>query len=246
MSVSSSTKTSRKNPKPNPNTTTSASAGVASTATKTMDLLVQLHALIPFDDPSPTELLAARSTTRVATEALTVASSVLATSPARFPDIDASVIREAVAFEQSFGPIALELEQLHQRVVKTVLHRRAQGVLQTLALYQSLKVIARVSPNKATAVAQQKLAKLLKTSKKTRATTVTQGELQVAKKSIKATKTAKAKADAAATATAEAEHAAKLEELVLGTSADTSSEAPAPAAAAAPAAPVAPAGTHGS
>jgi hypothetical protein len=133
----------------------------------------------------------------------------------------------------------LQFAQLQQRTAKTVLHRRRQGATQTLALYQMLKGLSRVSMNKATLVQQKQLEKLIKTNHKVRATSVTKKELEVAKTGMKATKKAKSKAAAAATANAEAQQAAATEAVVLaatgGSAPGTTPPQAPPAAAPSPA-----------
>ncbi len=221
---------------------TPAPSDVASAATKVMSLLQELSALIPFDDPTAQELQAARGSTRVPDEALSIAASILAANGPRFPDLDLATIKAALAYDQSLGPVALELEQLQQRTAKTVTNRRAKGVTQTLVLYQMLKGLSRVSLNQATLVQQKQLAKLLKTSHKVRATSVTEAELQTAKQGMKATKKANVKAADAASANAEAQQAAAMQAAVLGTANGASGSGAAPAATTpAPTAAVAPA-----
>jgi hypothetical protein len=73
-----------------------------------------------------------------------------------------------------------------------------------------LKGIARVSSNTATVVQQKQLERLLTTSRKVRATSVTQDELKVAAAGLKATKKSAATAAKAAAASAEAKHAAAI------------------------------------
>ncbi len=213
---------------------------VVAAAAKAMSLLQQLSALIPFDDPTAKELQAAHGTSRVPDDALTIASSILSANASRFPDLDPEITKTALTYDQALGPVALVLQQLQQRTAKTVTNRRAQGVAQTLALYQMLKGLSRVSLNTATLVQQKQLEGLLKTRRKVRATSVTQAELQTAKQGMAATKKANVKAAGVATASAEAEKAAAMQAAVLGTTNGANGSAatsPSTASTAAPSAP---------
>jgi hypothetical protein len=226
-------------PTPSPTATpldlTSAAAHVAT-------LLDQISNALPFDDPSAKDAQAAIVANRVPPAAITIAAKILEANPQRFPDLDPTVTRSALAYDQALSPLVLQLAQLQQRTAKTVLHRRGQGATQTLALYQILKGLSRVSMNKATLVQQKQLEKLIRTSHKVRATTVTKKELKVAKSGMTASKKSKSKAAAAAAANAEAQQAAATEAVVLAATGGATAQAatppqapPAPAPSPAPA-----------
>jgi hypothetical protein len=204
-----------------------APGSLAEAAQQASALLSQIEASLPFDDPSAKDVKAATAANRVPTEAMAIAARVLEASPERFPDLEPAVARSAVEYEQSLGPIVQQLAQLQQRTSKTILNRRGQGAAQTLALYQVLKGLSRVSKSKATLVQQKQMEKLLKTSRKARATSVTKKELKVAAKKMKASKKAGVSAAKAAQANATAQVAAAEASAMSGSDAASASSAPA-------------------
>ncbi len=206
--------------------------------------LKQIAASIPFYDPSAKDLTAARVATRVPVAALGIAATILEQDPARYPDFDAETTRGASDYVQAMTPLSQELSELQQRLARSIFNRHGQGATETLALYQTLKGLSRVSKGKDTLAQQKALSKaMVKTSKKKRATQVTGKELKAAAKSIKASKKAAAKNQQVAVASAEAQAASAAAQLAGGQPGAASTPAATPVTstpAAAPVAPVAP------
>jgi hypothetical protein len=191
---------------------------------------------IPIDHVTPQAALADRVAYRVPDEAMTIAANVLEANPKRFPDYDPKVIRSALAYEQAVVPLGVLLASLAQTVHRSVVKRKGDAATQTLGLYSSLKGISKTSSDDPILDQQRSLQKLLTTTKKSRATSVTVGEADAAVKQVKKTKVAAAKAAAAASAMADANEAA--EAAGTATSAQTTppaSPAASPTVATAPA-----------
>ncbi len=194
------------------------------------DALVALKHIasgIPLEDVSPEDAMSARSGNSVPDEAMTIAISVLEANPKRFPDFDPKAIRSAVQYEQAMSPLGTQVTLLGQQITKNVQKQRGDAATQTLALYQMLKGLSRMSLSEATRSQQREMGKLFTKAHRPRATSVTKKEAKVAVQSVKATKVAAAKAAIAAAANADAAEAADA----AGIAAPVSPTVSAPAAA---------------
>jgi hypothetical protein len=171
---------------------------------KSRTALATIHALgasLPLDEGAGNDPKTLGGKLRVPPHAIELAAAYLEQHPDRFHEFDAKSMRGALEFEQSLLPLATGLGQLAKRIVRTVRRRRADAATQTLALYQALKGLVRLTAQDAAQVSLDELEAAISTSRRRRATTVTQKE-------VNATKTTLRKAKIAAVKAAEAKAAA--------------------------------------
>jgi hypothetical protein len=230
MSASIKTKKTRKtirnaSPKPT-DLNTQASSALAT--------LKELASQLPIDDALPPQAArSAKALNRVPLEVLSIAASVLAEAPSQYPQFDATEAQAAVTFEQAMGPVAQAAQNLSDSLQKTVLKRRSAMATQALALYASLKANARLPQNEQSRTQVKAIGKLLTTSHKSRATSVTQRETAQYAKATKLQKKQQVAQAAADQASSKANYAAAL--AALETAATASTAAPPTATQATPA-----------
>jgi hypothetical protein len=204
---------------------------------------------LPLDDSlTPTALKHARATNRVPLDVMVIASNILQADQARFGDFDANEARAAVEYEQAMLPVAREARALADSIDRSVMKRRSAAATQSLALYATLKGVARIPANEKTRSHVKEMRALLTTNKKKRATSVTQAETKGLAKVARSAKVAALKSAAAKVAvedatiaaaeaaTAAAAHGSALPS--APSSVATKAPAPTPATATTPATPV--------
>lgn len=183
-------------------------------ATLSASFLARLRALastLPLDDSlTPAELQHARMAKRIPLQALVIAAGVLEAEPARFPDFDAADARAAVDYEQTMAPIADEMRVLAASIDRSVMKRRSAAAKQSLALYATMKGVARLPANEKTRSQVKEMADLLTTNRKKRDTSVTLAETEQLKKVARSAKVARVKRAQASSAAAEAATAAAI------------------------------------
>lgn len=218
-------------PSATPATSPSDSTTMAQAASASLQ---QIAASLTFYDPTAKDLIAARAANRVPIPALIAAANILEENPERYADFDASTVRTAADYAGAMAPVAAQMQELQQRLSKSIFNLHGQGATETLALYQTIKGLARLPTGKGALTQQKALAKLMvKSAKKTRATSVTQKELKGAAKNMKLAKVSSAKAKQAAVLDAEAQLAAATQAAAAGGTAaiaSASQSAPPPSA----------------
>jgi hypothetical protein len=178
-------------------------------AAEALAALQAIGKTIPLDDVSAQDALASRAANRCPTPAIAIAATVVEQTPARFTDFSAEAMRSAIAYEQAMAPLAVQMNLLSQRITRTLQKRRGDAATQTLVLYQSLKVLARLSPAEPTRTQEREIASLLIKNRKPRATTVTKKEVKASATGLRKVKRARAKAAQAAVTNQAAAEAAK-------------------------------------
>jgi hypothetical protein len=213
---------------------------VTTQAAKAVAALLALSNTLPIDDAiPPKDLAAAKVTNRVPLKAMQIAAEILTANPGQYPQFDAAEATSSVAYEQAMQPVADNALALSQRITKSILKKRSTNAVQTLALYGTLKSVARLPASESTRGQVKQLTKLFTTNKRPRAEKVTQKELGEVAKGMKKTKVANVKAAKAAVANAAAAEAATAAGIVPPGTASPVSPSVAPAAPASPPAPVA-------
>jgi hypothetical protein len=201
---------------------------VTTEAANAIASLRHIASVLPLDDSlTPSELKHARAGSRVPLEVLSIAAGVLEEDPSRFPDFDASQARNAVTYEQTLVPVAVEARALAASIDRSVMKYRSGAADQSLALYATLKGLSRVPTNEKTRSQVKDLRALLSKTRKIRATSVTQVETKQLVKVAKSAKVASVKSTKASEAAAEAAAATALANLAAGSDSAT---APTPAA----------------
>jgi hypothetical protein len=215
---------------------TAAPPGIAALAQAASAAIQQIAASLPFHDPSQKDLLAARVSSRVPIAAVSAAATILEQNPGRYPGFDAEATRGAADYATALLPVANQLQEVQQRLSRSIFNRHGAGAAETLALYEALKGFSRGSNGKVALAQRKSIGKLLVKSKpKPRATTVTQKDLKGAAKTARLSKVSAAKAREAAIMNAEAQLAAANHAAAVAGSEAIASASQSPPVAPAPA-----------
>jgi hypothetical protein len=174
---------------------------VATLAAQASAALRALSAALPLDDAlPPRDANASKVSNRVSLEVLEIVASILEAAPDQYPHFDAKGARASIAYEQAMRPVADDLRALAARIDRSILKRRSKNASEALALYGTLKSVARLPAKEAARDQVKQLKELLTTYKPPRAEKVTKKELEATAQKMKKTKEARAKAAEAAIA----------------------------------------------
>jgi hypothetical protein len=188
-------------------------ADVATAAANATAVLIDLATRLPIDDTlAPFELHHARVRSRIPLRALEIAADVLGDDPGRFPDFDADDARSAVTYARSMLPVAAQARALAASIERSVMKKRTRAGDQSLALYATLKGLARIEAHEKTRAQVRDLAAVLTTNRKSRETTVTGEEAEKLVRVARAKKRASLKEGVAKELAAEAEVATRRAE----------------------------------
>jgi hypothetical protein len=179
----------------------------------------QVAKTLPLDNVSPTEAKAAQTASRVPVAVMNIALGILTENPDRFREFDAEAIRSAIDYEQAMAPLATAVSTLARRILRNIRKRRGTAANQSLALYQTLKGLSRLTANDPLETEIGEMEKLLTTTPKGTSTRLTKKEAAANNRKAKKAKVAAAKraeASAADDAAKEAEKAAGIDETPAG------------------------------
>ena len=119
--------------------------GFQKSATKALAQLSEVSgALDPDTDIQPNALKAAYSLMRVPLAAIDIAVKIMQSNPGRFSDFDVAGASDAAAYERAMSQVSTQARKLADDVDISIQKRRRPAVEQTLALYASMKGVARV------------------------------------------------------------------------------------------------------